>query len=275
MDYKNSKIAFIGGGNMAQAIIRGLISAAHSPKYIHVSDPDIKKIKTLQKINNSMLVTESNHKAVKEADIIVIAVKPQIIYEVLKELSKSLNFDKQLLISIAAGSTLNSLKECLSEKAKLVRAMPNQPALVGKGMCGLFATSNVKKDSCNLASYVMGSVGKVIWVNNEDQMNPLTALSGSGPAYFYLLMEILEEIAKEFGFDSQTARELSLQTALGASDLASNSNESLTALKKKVTSPGGTTEAALLELEAAGIRDIFRKALKVASNRSIELGQSK
>jgi pyrroline-5-carboxylate reductase len=155
----------------------------------------------------------------------------------------------------------------------LVRVMPNQPALVGEGMSGLCASSKVSDSGKASATYVMEATGKALWFTDESLMDAVTAVSGSGPAYFYLVMEIMQEVAEELGFDKATARTLCIQTALGAGRVASATDDDLAALRERVTSPGGTTEAALKSLEASGIRDMFRSALRAAKDRSIELGK--
>jgi pyrroline-5-carboxylate reductase len=273
MNNVNSKIAFIGGGNMAQAIIRGLLAAGHPANHIFVTDPDARQREALQTLSGNINVSAGNNDAAAAADVIVLAVKPQIIAKVASDLAQTIQPERQLVISIAAGTTLQSLQESFGPDVRLVRVMPNQPALVGQGMSGLCATENVGAQARDQASYVMGAAGQLRWFNDEAMIDPLTAVSGSGPAYFYLVMEILQDVAQEFGFDSTTARQLSVQTALGAAEVAISSDESLAQLRERVTSPGGTTAAALAELEAAGIRDIFRTALEAARNRSIELGQ--
>jgi len=273
MNHQASKISFIGGGNMAQAIIRGLIDAGHPAGNLHATDPDKKQRATLQKLSESMRVHSHNSEAIGSADVIVLAVKPQIMGQVAAELSGEINPDRQVLVSIAAGITLNSLIDWFGATAQVVRVMPNQPALVGEGMSGLCATNNVDSVGRELAGYVMQATGQIRWFDDEALIDSVTAISGSGPAYYYLVMEILQEVAEEFGFDAETARLLSVQTAIGASQVAGTSAESLAQLRERVTSPGGTTAAALAELEASGIRDIFRKALNAARDRSIELGQ--
>jgi pyrroline-5-carboxylate reductase len=152
--------------------------------------------------------------------------------------------------------------------------MPNQPALVGEGMSGLYATAAASQADKDLAHYLLAATGKATWFEDEKLMDAVTAISGSGPAYFYLIMEIMQEVAGEFGFDAQTARELATQTALGAARVARQDTTELATLRERVTSPGGTTAAALNALENAGIRDIFRSALTAARDRSIALGQT-
>jgi pyrroline-5-carboxylate reductase len=273
MNTKKSRIAFIGGGNMAQAIISGLISAGHEPNSLIVTDPNQEQRNFLSGIATEMQVHDDNMAAAESANVIVLAVKPQIIADVAKQLGSAAK--NKLVVSIAAGTTLDAIRDCIGAEAQLVRVMPNQPALIGQGMSGLCAADNVSQDNRELAAYVMQAAGEILWFEDESQIDSVTAISGSGPAYFYLFMEIMQEVAEEFGFDSDTARLLSVQTAIGAGQVAGKSDESLAQLRERVTSPGGTTAAALSEFEAANIRAIFRKALYAARDRSIELGQPK
>ncbi len=273
MTHKKINIAFIGGGNMAQAIIRGLITAGHPPHNLSVADPDVQQLETISRLDKGITVETDNSLVLPSANAVVLAVKPQIMEAVASALAGHIKTDRQLIVSIAAGTTLRTLAHHFGETARLVRVMPNQPALVGRGMSGLCATDNVDAGGRDMAGYILEAAGKVRWFADESRLDPVTAISGSGPAYFYLIMEILQEVAEEFGFDSDTARLLSVQTALGASEVAEGSDASLATLREQVTSPGGTTAAALDELEAAGIRAIFRKALYAARDRSIELGQ--
>ena len=275
MNNEQVTIAFVGGGNMAQAIIRGLINAGHPASRLKVSDPDTKQRAVLADIHSDLVVTDDNSVAISATDIVVLAVKPQIMATVAKQVAADIDTKSPLIISIAAGTTLASLTEWLGNNTPIVRVMPNQPALIGAGMSGLCATDNLDAANRDLASYVMAAAGEISWFASEADMDSVTAISGSGPAYFYLVMEILQEVAEEFGFDALTARQLSVQTALGASQVANHTDEELALLREKVTSPGGTTAAAIAALEAAEIRAIFRTALQAARSRSIELGQPK
>jgi len=266
------RIGFVGGGNMAQAIIRGLINAGHQAGNISVSDPSAEQRAAIRDISESIVTGENNQKIAGDSDTLVLAVKPQIIRDVAVDLARQARPDNQVVVSIAAGVTLDSLLTWFGPRTAAVRVMPNQPSLVGSGMSGLCATSAVSESGREAADYLMRATGKAIWFSEESLMDAVTAISGSGPAYFYLFMEIMEEIGIEFGFSPDTARLLSTQTALGAAEVASGSDESLQDLRRRVTSPGGTTAAALDKLESAGIRDIFRAALVAARNRSMELG---
>ncbi|MCP4001607.1 MAG: pyrroline-5-carboxylate reductase [Gammaproteobacteria bacterium] len=272
--YINTHIGFIGGGNMAQAIIRGLLQAGHPAKKISVADPIAEQQQLIKALAEEITCTIDNATLAKQCDMLVLAVKPQIMNTVAEPLGQINRPDNQVIISVAAGITLASMSDWFGTDSALIRVMPNQPALIGEGMSGLCATTNVSNTDKQQATYVMEATGKALWFEDEQLMDAVTAISGSGPAYFYLIMEIMQEVAEEFGFDKKTARILSTQTALGAGHVAATANEELSDLRKRVTSPGGTTEAALKTLEAGGIRDMFRNALQAAKERSLELGKN-
>jgi pyrroline-5-carboxylate reductase len=272
--HTNLHIGFIGGGNMAQAIIRGLLQAGHPPENISVADPAAEQQQTIRKISGNIVLTNDNDSLASQCDVLVIAVKPQIMSMVAEPLGSVDKPTEQVIVSVAAGITLESMRTWFGDDAPLVRVMPNQPALIGEGMSGLCANDNVDDLRKERASYVMEATGEALWFNKEELIDAVTAVSGSGPAYFYLVMEIMQEVAEELGFDADTARTLCVQTALGAGRVAAASNEELASLRKRVTSPGGTTEAALKTLEDKGIRAMFRSALQAARDRSVELGKN-
>jgi pyrroline-5-carboxylate reductase len=271
-NHQQVRIGFVGGGNMAQAIIRGLLAAGHNARCISVADPADAQQQLLAAINSDIQLTTDNSELALSSDLLVLAVKPQIMPVVCQSLGSTARNKDQVIVSIAAGITLQSMTEWFGADTAIVRVMPNQPALLAEGMSGLCATAKVSAAGRDQAGYAMEATGKIIWLDDETLMDAVTAVSGSGPAYFYLIMEIMQEVAEEFGFDAATARLLSTQTALGAGRVAASSDEALAALRKRVTSPGGTTAAALAALEAEGIRDMFRKALTAARDRSVELG---
>jgi pyrroline-5-carboxylate reductase len=273
LKHTNTHIGFIGGGNMAQAIIRGLLQAGHPAKRISVADPLPEQQQVIAELATEITLTDDNASLAKQCDVLVLAVKPQIMSTVAEPLGQINRPATQVVISVAAGITLEAMSDWFGADSALIRVMPNQPALIGEGMSGLCATSNVTDAGKGQAAYVMEATGKALWFDDEKLMDAVTAVSGSGPAYFYLIMEIMQAVAEEFGFDKTTARTLSVQTALGAGHVAAASDEELAALRKRVTSPGGTTEAALKTLEASGIRDMFRTALQAARDRSLELGK--
>jgi len=267
---KDCKITFIGGGNMAHSLIGGLISDDFNPEHIHVSDPSLDCLQSLSN-DYSIQTHSSNVTAAQACDVLILAVKPQQLQSVVKELAP--HWQKQtLLISIAAGIRVDDIARWLEmEGASIVRAMPNTPSLVQAGATALYANSFVSQTQHELAESILRSVGIALWVQNEEHIDAVTALSGSGPAYFFLVMEAMEFAAKEMGLEAETARLLCLQTAFGAAKMALESIETTASLRARVTSPGGTTERALHELEDGGIRGLFENALVAAALRSREL----
>lgn len=264
------KLAFIGGGNMARSLIGGLIANGMSAEDIHVAD---KNAATLESLNRQYPVQTftSNQHAIEGADVIIIAVKPQQLQEVVKELHSSWQ-EKQLLISIAAGIRIEDISRWLDKpQAAIVRAMPNTPALVEAGATALFANEYVSHQQHELAESILRACGLAIWLKEEKHMDAVTAVSGSGPAYFFLVMEAMENAAIELGLPQETARLLCLETAFGAAKMALESGESASTLRKQVTSPGGTTERAIHELEDGGLHGLFENALVAAALRAREL----
>ena len=264
------KLAFIGGGNMARSLIGGLIANGMSAEDIHVAD---KNAATLESLNRQYPVQTftSNQHAIEGADVIIIAVKPQQLQEVVKALHSSWQ-QKQLLISIAAGIRIEDISRWLDKpQAAIVRAMPNTPALVEAGATALFANEYVSHQQHELAESILRACGLAIWLKEEKHMDAVTAVSGSGPAYFFLVMEAMENAAIELGLPQETARLLCLETAFGAAKMALESGESASTLRKQVTSPGGTTERAIHELEDGGLHGLFENALVAAALRAREL----
>ena len=266
----NSKITFIGGGNMASSLIGGLIADGYDSRRITVSDPDTDKLAQLAARFEVETATDNNQ-AVTQAEVVVLAVKPQALEAVARDLADSVVRGNPLVISIAAGIQVSAMREWLGGKAALVRSMPNTPALIQSGATGLYAGPGVSADQRDMAESILRAVGLTRWVDEESQMDAVTAVSGSGPAYFFLVMEAIEEAAGEMGLDTETARLLTLQTALGAARMAMESSDSPATLRQRVTSPGGTTERALSILEEGKLRELFSQALKGAQTRSREL----
>ena len=268
----NSKIAFIGGGNMARSLIGGMIATGISNQNISVSEPraDLRK-----KLNEDFGVnaSEENAPVAKGADVVVLAVKPQILQEVVTPLSSLVAKARPLLISVAAGVTSSSIERWVGGDPALIRVMPNTPALIGAGISALYANSNVSDDQRALAEKIMAAVGKTIWIKEETLMDAVTAVSGSGPAYFFYVMQAIHDAAVREGLDAQTARLLSLETALGAARLAVESTEDPGSLQTQVTSPGGTTEAAINVLNNSGVRDALQQAVSAARARGGELAE--
>ena len=267
---KDCKIAFLGGCNMALSLIGGLISDGFNPSHIHIADPDANRLETI-KASYAVQTYTDNTRAINECRVIVPAVKPQQLQHVVKQCSP-LWQDNMMLISIAAGIRLNDIARWLERpNAAIVRTMPNTPALVQAGATALYANEFVSAQQKELAESILRAVGITLWVQDEEQINVVTALSGSGPAYFFLVMEAIETAAIELGLEPETAKLLCLQTAFGASKMALESNDSTALLRQKVTSPGGTTERAIHELEDGGLRSLFENALIAAALRAREL----
>jgi len=268
-----TRIGFIGGGNMAHAIVGGLLNAGHRADRLLVSDPSDEQLQRIRGLHADIVVSADNAATLAGADVLVIAVKPQLIEAVLAPLADAARPDGQLIISIAAGITLETLCALMVPTRAIVRVMPNQPALVGAGMSVLTATPETSAAQRDDAQYVVGATGRAEWVDDENLMDAVTAVSGSGPAYLYLLMELMEETARNMGIPADLARTLARQTAFGAGRVAVESDLELSALRESVTSKGGTTAAALASFEASGIRAIVERALRAALDRSVELGR--
>lgn len=263
-------LALIGSGNMGRSLLAGLIQHGFPEKQLWISDPDTEKLRTLQQQFNINTTTD-NEQAVKEADVVILAVKPSIMPSVTKSIAPVVQIKKPCVISIAAGIPEKNLQSWLGGNIAIVRCMPNTPALIGKGASALYANHFVNDNDRKLAESILRAVGITVWLEQEKDMDAVTALSGSGPAYFLLLIELLQNIGESFGLSPETARLLTLQTALGTACMAEESTESARQLREHVTSKGGTTEAAINVLEKEKIRDIFEKALQAACSRSKEL----
>ncbi len=263
-------ITFIGAGNMGGSLIGGLINNGHPHDKIWAADPSLEKLQHLEQ-SFKIHTTQDNARAVLAADIVIFAIKPQAFADVLTPLHQAIQERKPLVISIAAGVREASIQQCLGSQVAIVRAMPNTPALIACGATALHANSNASQEQRNQAESILRAVGAVVWVNNEALMDTVTALSGSGPAYFLLVMEALQQAAEELGLPADTARLLTLQTALGAAKMAIESGAPLTELRKQVSSPGGTTEKGILVLEENNIRLLLKNTLHAAKSRSEEL----
>ena len=261
-------ISFIGGGNMAQALIGGLIARGLPATRITVSDP-VEQVRQLLQ-EKDVQVTEDNVAAIQTADVVVFAVKPQVLAQVLKPLNGL--FANKLVISIVAGAEISTISELLGTN-QVVRVMPNTPALVQTGAHGLYATEAVSEKDRNLASQVLAATGLAIWVSKEAQIDAVTAVSGSGPAYFFYLMESMIRAGKNLGLDEKVATELTLQTALGAAQMAITSSNTPAELRKNVTSPNGTTQAAIEVFDHGQVSQTIQAALAAAQKRSQVLAQ--
>lgn len=267
---KENKIVFIGAGNMAAALINGLVQDGYPADRITAADPDTNKTNHLRDCCGVSTSTDNNE-AIADADIIVLAVKPQILPEVTKSIAAAVQTAKPLIISIAAGIRTGHLQQWLGKDIPLIRTMPNTPAMLQTGTTVLCATDAVSEEQRNSAESIMRAVGLALWVEDEAKMDAVTAVSGSGPAYFFLFMEQMIAAAKELGLDSDTARLLTLHTALGAARMALENPDDPSSLRAKVTSPGGTTAAAISVFENGGLQQLIKDALTAARDRSIEL----
>ena len=268
----DSNIAFIGGGNMARSLVGGLVAAGTPSRTISVSEPQPELRNDLQK-DFGINVHADNISAATGARVIVLAVKPQILQEVVVPLGSLVTEHQVLLVSIAAGITAPSIERWTGGRPALVRVMPNTPALVGAGISALYANANVDGDQRKLAQTIMSAVGKTVWIEDESLMDTVTAVSGSGPAYFFYVMQAIKDAAVAEGLDTGTARLLALETALGAARLAAGSAEDPGTLQKRVTSPGGTTEAAINVLDSYGVSKTFHDAVSAARTRGGELAK--
>ena len=266
----NAKITFIGAGNMATSLAGGIIAKGIDPINVTMSDINETQLQGARRLLH-VNTTRDNINACQKAEVILLAVKPQVMEQVLAPLKTLLQERKPLIISIAAGITLSQLESWLGQDMPIVRCMPNTPALVEAGATGLFANNNVDDTQREQARAIMNSVGLAIWVDNEDQIDAVTAVSGSGPAYFFLVMEAMIDAGKKLGLSEQVAKQLTLQTALGSAQMAITSDVDATELRRRVTSPGGTTERAINIMEDQQLRKTFMDALRGAYDRSKEL----
>jgi len=267
-----TRIAFIGAGNMASALISGLIADGTAKDLIIASDPNTDQRSHLHD-SYGICTVDNNAEAISDADVVVLAVKPQLLQQVCNELSSHLKDKHCLIVSIAAGIRCSTMSKWLNSDLPIVRCMPNTPAMLQVGATGLYATDNVSNEQRDQAERILRAVGITLWVNEESDIDSVTAVSGSGPAYYFLMMEAMQAAAEKLGLPAETAKLLTLQTALGAARMALESQDDPATLRQKVTSPGGTTEQAILSFEANGLRDIFEQAMTAARDRSISLSE--
>ncbi|MBI3774027.1 MAG: pyrroline-5-carboxylate reductase [Gammaproteobacteria bacterium] len=263
-------IAFIGGGNMARSLVGGLIADGVSAASLRVADVNAEPLERLHSQYGVTTFTDNNA-AVQGAQVVLLAVKPQSARTAALELGATLERQRPLIISIVAGLRSADLARWLGYDAAIVRSMPNTPAMVQSGATALHANLVVNTTQRAQAESILRSVGLTLWLDNEDQMDAVTALSGSGPAYFFLIMELMQRAGTRLGLPPETARLLTLQTAFGAAKMALESPEDAATLRQRVTSPGGTTEQALKLFEARGLEQLFSDALAAAARRSQEL----
>ena len=273
-----NKIAFIGAGNMARAIIIGLVNSGITPQDIKVANPSEGKRLNLAK-EFGVLQTDDNVKASEFADVIVLCVKPHFITDVCFQISQAIDIAGKLFISVAAGTTVEQIQSALSKDdtanlAPVVRVMPNTPSQLGLGMSGLYASNEVNTAQKASADKLMTAVGKIIWLTTEDKINNIIAVAGSAPAYYFLFMEAMEKQAISLGFTPEESRMLVQQTALGAAQMVAHNNDvDISTLRANVTSKGGTTHAAIERFKADGIEEIVKNAMNAAIARAEEMAK--
>lgn len=262
-------VAFIGAGNMARAIIGGLLENGFAAENIWATEPDASRLEDLAA--QGLNTTCDNNAAVAAADLVVLAVKPQVMQTVATDLAAAAQIHRPLFISIAAGISLDALDRWLGGNVAIVRCMPNTPSLVQTGASGLFANARVNDLQREQATQILQAVGIALWVQSEAELDAVTAISGSGPAYYFLLMEAMTAAGVKLGLSEATARDLTLQTALGAARMANSSDVDAAELRRRVTSPKGTTERAIQSFQAGGFEALVETALTACRDRSIEL----
>lgn len=265
---KQQRIAFIGAGNMALSLVSGLLAAGRDPGDIHASDPSAAARERIAELG--VAVFDDNAAALQDADTVVLAVKPQVLRQVLQGLPPG---DNRLLVSIAAGVPLAAMEAWAGTGSAIVRCMPNTPALLRAGITGMYANAHVTDRQRQTADAILSAAGATLWVPRETDLDAVTAVSGSGPAYFFYLMEALIDAGESLGLDRESATRLCLETAYGAARMAREGVDPPATLRRNVTSPGGTTERALTILDAAGTRAVFQQAVAGAAQRAKELAE--
>ncbi|MEO6676455.1 MAG: pyrroline-5-carboxylate reductase [Pseudomonas sp.] len=265
-----TRIAFIGAGNMAASLIGGLRAQGLEAANIRASAPSAE---TRARVNAEygIDVFADNAEAIQDADVVVLGIKPQAMKAVCEAIRPSLK-PNQLVVSIAAGITTSSLNNWLGTRP-IVRCMPNTPSLLRKGVSGLFATAEVTSEQREQAQALLSAVGIALWLDDEQQLDAVTAVSGSGPAYFFLLIEAMTAAGVKLGLPADIAAQLTLQTALGAAHMAAASDVDAAELRRRVTSPAGTTEAAIKSFQAGGFEALVENALGAAAHRSSEMAE--
>jgi pyrroline-5-carboxylate reductase len=268
---ERERIVFIGGGNMARSLIGGLVAGGWPAERIGVTDPSPDQRKRLES-RFGVTASEDNRAAVADADVIVLAVKPQLMEQVCQDLSPALAGRQPLIVSIAAGVRMEAIARWLAYDGPVVRCMPNTPSLLQAGITALFPNDRVSEDQRSTAESILRAGGSVIWVDDEKLMDTVTGISGSGPAYFFRMMEAMEEAGVARGLPREQARLLVIETALGAARMALESEDDPGTLRQNVTSKGGTTAAALETFEAGGLAELVDRAVGAAAERAAELG---
>lgn len=263
-------VGFIGAGNMARALAGGLINSGWDRTRLVLADPDPAQREGVRR-HLGLEVLADNAAVAARADILVFAIKPQMLAAAARAMADAVQRRRPLVVSVAAGVRLDDLERWLGGNLPVVRTMPNTAVLVGAGACGMYANARVDQAMRERAESILRAVGVAVWVEREELLDAVTALSGSGPAYFFLMMEALEQAAIGLGLTREQARLLALQTAYGAAKMALEGAEEPSVLRRRVTSPGGTTEQAVKVLEEGGLRALFQNALDAAARRAREL----
>jgi pyrroline-5-carboxylate reductase len=267
----NDFIGFIGGGNMTRAIAAGLIEGKYPAEDLLIAEPAIEQRAALARDLPGVIIEESNDDVARRASTVVLAIKPQVMQLVCREIAATVQEARQLIVSVAAGIRSVDIDGWLGGSLAVVRVMPNQPALLRLGASGLFANERTTEEQKKRATGIMSAVGHVVSVDSDADIDSVTAISGTGPAYFYLLIDMMIKSAQNFGLDPQAARILTIETAKGAAAIADAEDETMQSLIDRVRSPGGTTTAAFESLEADHVRDIFARAFEAARDRAVAL----
>lgn len=267
----NDYIGFIGGGNMTRAIAAGLIEGHYPADDLLISEPAIEQRAVLARDLPGIVIEESNNAVASRAGTVVLAVKPQVMKDVCRNLADAVQKARPLIVSVAAGIRSGDIDEWLGGELAVVRIMPNQPALLRLGASGLFANARTDDEQKERAKRILSAVGHVVAVKSDADIDAVTAISGTGPAYFYLLIDMMIKAAQEMGLDAQAAQILTIETAKGAAAIADAEDETMESLIERVRSPGGTTTAAFDSLDADDVRDIFARAFTAARDRAVLL----
>jgi len=271
METGNEYIGFVGGGNMTRAIVAGLIDGEYPAADLLIAEPAIEQRAALARDLPGVVIKESNDDVARRAGTVVLAVKPQVMRAVCSRLAATVQKARPLIISVAAGIRSGDIDRWLGGGLAVVRVMPNQPALLRLGATGLFANELTSDEQKQRATRILSAVGHVVAVDSDADIDSVTAITGTGPAYFYLLIDMMMKSAQKFGLDPQAARILTIETAKGAAAIADAEDETMRSLIERVRSPGGTTTAAFDSLEADHVRDIFARAFEAARDRAIAL----
>ncbi|GGI21237.1 MAG: pyrroline-5-carboxylate reductase [Oxalicibacterium faecigallinarum] len=270
MQNNNLKISFIGGGNMAAALIGGLADKLTAASNIHVIDIHVDSIQRLQQ-QFGVSISGDIDATIADSDVIVLAVKPQQMKGVVAQVLPHIG--TQLVLSIAAGIRASDLSRWLGGHGAIVRTMPNTPALIGKGVTGMVATTGVSAEQRTAADAILRAVGETVWLDDEALIDPVTAVSGSGPAYVFYFLEAMQQAAQEMGLTAEQGNALAISTFVGAAELAAKSDDPVSVLRERVTSKGGTTYAALSSMEDSGVKEAIVRAMKAAAARGKALGE--